>query len=595
MNKKSVLSAALVLALATVVAGSALSQSATAEGRYIVKFRDYAAGARTIAAAGGRVAVELAPQKAIAAHLPEQALQGLQNNPNVEYVEADVKRYPLAESSLYGMDNIQVTTLGTPGSVGPSGSNSDAMICIIDSGYYTAHDDLAGNNVSGDNDPTGSGNWNEDTCGHGTHVGGTISAIGGNSIGVFGVNSNGKVRLHIEKVFNGSSCGWAYSSSLVSALNKCQSKATGEGRNLVVSMSLGGTLSSRTEDSAFQNAYNSGKVLSIAAAGNDGNTRTSYPAGYASVMSVAAVDNTNAVATFSQQNSDVEISAPGVGVLSTLPFAPVTFAVGSTTYAAGSIEGSARTAVTGKPIAYGGYCDSVGAWSGKIVLCERGNNVSFQTKVANVQAGGGLGAAIYNNVSGGFAGTLGTGNTSTIPAVSLSQEDGQSIVANVVAGTLVSVSNELKAGSSYEAWDGTSMATPHVSGVAGLLWSANSGKTNAQVRDAIDKSAKDLGAAGRDNAYGYGLIQAKAALDYLVSPPPSLTVTKAKSGGKNFANLSWSNVTTAVDIFRNGGSIKTNYSTGTTYQDGPLTAGTYKYKVCKTGATTCSNEVTVTF
>ena len=59
------------------------------------------------------------------------------------------------------------------------------------------------------------------------------------------------------------------------------------------------------------------------------------------------------------------------------------------------------------------------------------------------------------------------------------------------------------------------MATPHVSAAAALIWSANPTWTNAQIRTALTSTAKDLGAAGRDNAYGYGLVQAKAALTSL--------------------------------------------------------------------------------
>ena len=82
-------------------------------------------------------------------------------------------------------------------------------------------------------------------------------------------------------------------------------------------MSLGGRFKSRTEENAFNDANKAG-VLSIAAAGNAGNNTTSYPAGYASVMSVAAVDANEAKKeSFSQSNKDVEIAAPGVAVLST--------------------------------------------------------------------------------------------------------------------------------------------------------------------------------------------------------------------------------------------------------------------------------------
>ncbi|MCA9553889.1 MAG: S8 family serine peptidase [Myxococcales bacterium] len=65
------------------------------------------------------------------------------------------------------------------------------------------------------------------------------------------------------------------------------------------------------------------------------------------------------------------------------------------------------------------------------------------------------------------------------------------------------------------------MATPHVSGVAALVWSHDPTWTNQQIRDALAATAIDLGTAGRDNAYGFGLIQAKAALDYLNASGPA--------------------------------------------------------------------------
>ena len=59
------------------------------------------------------------------------------------------------------------------------------------------------------------------------------------------------------------------------------------------------------------------------------------------------------------------------------------------------------------------------------------------------------------------------------------------------------------------------MATPHVSAVAALIWSSDPSKTNKEVRDAMNQSALDLGDAGRDNAYGYGLVQAYDAWNFL--------------------------------------------------------------------------------
>src|SRR5206468_1694693 len=235
-----------------------------------------------------------------------------------------------------------------------------------------------------------------------------------------------------------------------------------------------------------------------------------------SVVSVAAVDSNKVVADFSQKNNQVELAAPGVSVLSTVPYKETnTLTVKTITDQGNWIENAARTAGVTGVLADGGLCDSAGSWSGMIVLCQRGTN-SFYDKVSNVQTGGGRAAVIYNNVPGGFDGTLGTGSSSTIPAIGLTQEDGQFLLGNGSIGlqaTVVSTSE--KPASGYDYFSGTSMATPHVSGVAALVWSYNPAWTNVQIRDALQKSALDLGAPGRDNSYGYGLVQAKAALAYL--------------------------------------------------------------------------------
>jgi subtilisin family serine protease len=65
----------------------------------------------------------------------------------------------------------------------------------------------------------------------------------------------------------------------------------------------------------------------------------------------------------------------------------------------------------------------------------------------------------------------------------------------------------------YALFDGTSMATPHVAGVAGLVWSYFPSCTGAQMRNSLNKSALDLGPAGKDTKFGFGLVQAKAAYD----------------------------------------------------------------------------------
>ncbi len=68
---------------------------------------------------------------------------------------------------------------------------------------------------------------------------------------------------------------------------------------------------------------------------------------------------------------------------------------------------------------------------------------------------------------------------------------------------------------SYATLNGTSMATPHVAGGAALVWSFFPQCSNEQIRGALNATAKDKGSAGRDNLYGYGLMQVADAYDYL--------------------------------------------------------------------------------
>ncbi|HET9976269.1 MAG TPA: S8 family serine peptidase [Burkholderiaceae bacterium] len=499
---------ALVAACAALVASLAGTSTTAADTtRVIVAFKP-GTGAQmraAVAAARGQVKLDIQGMDAMAIEVPTAALAGLARNPHVEYVEEDAKRYPFALTTPstgtpyalgqrvpYGIAMVQADQLS-------DAAAANRMVCIIDSGYDRSHEDLsAGSNVTGEFD-TGTGWWYTDENSHGTHVAGTIAAVNSAGTGVVGVAPNRNLKLHIVKVFGAN--GWAYSSTLATAANKCQAAGAH-----VISMSLGGSVSNRTEQRAFDSLYAAG-ILPIAAAGNGGNTRTSYPAGYASVVSVAAVDEFKAKASFSQANKDVEIAGPGVGVLSTVPMGTgvgSALTVGTTTYAPGDMEGSPRQTRTGALFDFGiGSATNAGA-AGKVCLIARGT-VDFATKVSNCQASGGVGAVVYNNVAGGFSGTLGTTVTS-IPSVTASDTEGAAMLGQIGQSATVSVGP-----SNYAYFDGTSMATPHVSAVAALVWSLNTGCTAAQLRNSLNKSALDLGVAGRDPSFGFGLVQAKAA------------------------------------------------------------------------------------
>jgi len=306
-------------------------------------------------------------------------------------------------------------------------------------------------------------------------------------------------------VFNAD--GWGYSSSLIAAADECAAA----GAN-VINMSLGGDRGSKTEERAFGDLDSQG-ILSVAAAGNDGNTRHSYPASYDAVVSVAAVDEAKQVASFSQQTNQVELSGPGVAILSSVPRGMGERSEVSVSNIAydnlamdGSAKGSASGALTDCGIGDQACSDAVG----DICLIERGS-ISFAEKVQACEAGGGVGAIIYNNEPGVVSGTLGETVTS-IPSVGISDTDGASLMNQLGASATVSVED-----SDWAFFDGTSMATPHVVGVAALVWSHYSECSNSDIRSALASTAEDLGTVGRDDAYGYGLVQAKAAYDYLAT------------------------------------------------------------------------------
>jgi len=162
-----------------------------------------------------------------------------------------------------------------------------------------------------------------DGNGHGTHVAGTISAMGGtDNLGIYGVAPD--ATLQIYKVCN--NAGFCSGDAISAAITR----AADDGAN-IISMSLGGSLLSSAEKSALD--YATGKdVLIIAAAGNDGPSidTIGYPAGYNKVVAVAALENQSPlrVADFSSRGIAttsfdetvdrlVEVAAPGRAIEST--------------------------------------------------------------------------------------------------------------------------------------------------------------------------------------------------------------------------------------------------------------------------------------
>jgi subtilisin len=367
-----------------------------------------------IAKAGGRVTETYSVVPAVSAQVPPSALIMIIRTRGVITVEPHVQVYADDFSSelnnVWGVRRVGGAELHPAGKTG-----AGVRVAILDTGI-APHADLTYDPSCSSGTSYGTIN---DGQGHGTHVAGTIAAKR-NGTGVVGVAPG--ATLCIFKVLGNDGSG--SSANILSALNWISTFNAANPSNpiRVTNNSYGASTSlGSTVQAAFDRLANEG-VLHIASAGNSGPPTSSnpnpcgYPARYASVVAVAATTSTDTLASFSSVCAEVELAAPGVGILST------------------------------------------------------------------VRTGG------------------------------------------------------------YEAWSGTSMASPHVAGSAAVVWAADTTKTAAQVRNLLTSTALDLGTAGRDSSFGFGLVQPVAALNALTSggsggtptpPPNGMTVSSITYSVKN--------------------------------------------------------------
>jgi serine protease len=335
------------------------------------------------------------------------------------------------------------------------------------------------------------------------------------------------VELYVARVLN--IRGNGSTADIISALEWCQQQGV-----KIVSLSLGSPDPSSTEEAAFKAAVVAG-ILPIAASGNSGtgdpNTEpgVAYPAAYDGVLAVGAVDFKSAHPTFSQVGPELALVAPGVDVLSAM-------IIGADSYSQVEVDGRAFESrslafaplgeYTGKMLACGlgdsrSACGEEATCAGFIAYVDRGgldaegNGLTFAKKVTFMRRAGAKAVIIGNNDPEDGIGSFTLGDEGTwVPTASVSYADGSTL-----KGLKGRTANVKLLGVDYVRLTGTSMATPHVSGVAALVWSARPSLTAVQVRQILQESAKDLGPQGRDNTFGYGLVQAKAAMDRLATFP----------------------------------------------------------------------------
>jgi serine protease len=497
---------------------AAMPFSATAApggASYLVGLRD-ARGAQNLRSAGFNVAAEFGRERAAQVITDAAGAARLQHNPNVTYVEPDREVQAKANFTDNGEITWGLDAIDAPDVWGTT-TGAGITVCILDTGFDFNQPDFAGANIiASANFVNDAHKTAQDGNGHGTHVAGTVAAQP-NGFGVTGVAYD--VNLLIARVLGDD--GFGSTSGVVKGVNWCVDQGAD-----ILSLSLGSDQPSNTEERAFQSAWEAGR-LSIAASGNDATSAPHYPSAYSTVVAVGAVDSRLGLASFSNFGPDQEVVAPGVDVLSTMPLGfgrATTVTEAGKTFPSNDVEFSPTTSTTvAAPLVECGLADSTtscggtpssGAW---IALINRGA-IAFGAKVQNVMAQGASAAIIANNDTankddvGNF--TLGAAGT-WIPTVSVSYNGGVSIRRQGLGGGTVDV-----VPADYDYVSGTSQATPHASAVAALAWSVKPALSNAQIRAILSGTATDLGARGRDDLYGSGLVQADAAVNAALATSP---------------------------------------------------------------------------
>jgi subtilisin family serine protease len=432
----------------------------------------------------------------------------LSRDPAVEVAEPNYLRWVDSATpndtffaNLWGLQNTGQSVNGTAGTVGDDihfvegwalaqqpGTNRP-VVAVIDTGVDYTHPDLAGNMWTNSGEIPGNGvdddgdGFVDDYYGydfadnlpdpadsgfHGTHVAGTIAAIGNNQLGVIGVDYQARIMA-----LRASSDGNSLPDSAVIEAIQYATMMKNRGVNVVaINESFGGGGSNSTERAAIQAAGTAGIIFCVAAGNStsDNDTTPVYPANYrlTNMIVVAATSQNDALASFSNYGTNtVDLGAPGVNILSALPVAlagtVASVQQGSTIYSANELQYSGTTTgitATVYDCGLGNPANFPAAVRNNIALIVRGT-LTFSNKVVNAMAAGARAAIIYNNASGNFSGTLG-GTNNWIPAVSLSQSDGLALEA--VQPVTATVVNTLDPNQIYQYLDGTSMATPHVSG-----------------------------------------------------------------------------------------------------------------------------------
>jgi len=608
----------------TRLSGSESQPAQYVPGELIVKFRD-AASAATIAAAhnaaGGRTHKTFAAGHSRLHHLKlnpgvvvEDAVSQYQQSPAVEYAEPNYL-YQMAMipndpqfTSLWGLHNTGQTVNGTAGTAGAdieapqawdiTTGSPNVIIGVVDTGIAYDHPDLAPNMwintgeipndgldndgngyiddvngydfVSNDPDPMDAP-FPGGNPGHGTHVAGTIAAVGNNGLGLTGVMHTAKLMALKAGDVNGLF-------PLAAILQAADYARVNGARAINASFRRSGGPCSQAEYATLS-ALNTAGVMLLVAAGNDNvnnDVTPSYPAQYSvatacgpglpNVIAVAAIDQNSNRASFSNYGAtSVQIAAPGVNINSTRPTSNVTAALfhnydsnpGNLGYTftgtnnswgfTNNFSLSPPTSLTDSPA--GNYLNNTNSFAtGPIfsTVGQRGCYLTGWLRLAteldhdgffvNISRdGGATWPTAVPGLSGSTGGTFIHLAVSDIPDRSANNRfqinfvSDSSTIADGVYFDDVGVactSGAPSGATDYQFLAGTSMATPHVTGVVGLVLAANPNLNVAQIRNAILNTGVPVPALNGVVSTGRRL----NARNAVVSVVNNFTVTVTKAG-----------------------------------------------------------------
>ena len=338
MNRKLVIIFVSLMALIIGLAGTTVVAAAPPDMvKVIIGFDRQPGGSEEslVRGAGGDIKYTYHIVPAIAATLPQAAVQALQKNPRVTSIDLDLAVQALdAElDNTWGVKHIGAGTVHAAGNTGIG-----VKVAIVDSGIDYNHPDLATNYAGGWNFVGKNADFMDDN-GHGTHVAGTVAALK-NGFGVVGAAPDAS--LYGLKVLDAG--GGGSSSDVVAALEWCVRNGIQVANHSYGSAGDPGAV----VKAAFDNSYAAG-VLHVGSAGNSGmpngrGDNVGYPARWDSVMAVAATDQSDVRARWSSTGPAVEISAPGVNINSTLPGGGYELASG-TSMASPHVAGVAALAI----------------------------------------------------------------------------------------------------------------------------------------------------------------------------------------------------------------------------------------------------------